>query len=823
MLLWAVAFFVFVFLKAYPAQQVNAKADARAGEINSPPSANKLSSLLRLSVVLFSVLGSLIGCQSKPAGVHILATGPNSVDAGDTVTLTAIVDNDLNNAGVNWTLPNLPMSSVSTNATQATFTPSVSITGSLTYVVTATSKAFPGVQNSIALTVNPLPTVTSSGAIVSSAEGTIYLTKLDASGGTGTLNWSLAAGTLPAGLNLSHDGTISGTPTGPAVIGSPFSVQVTDSDTPPHTSPPAQLTLNVYNYPLPGFSVNALPRATVNEAYNQTIAITGGHPPYTVVDAGLPLGLATTVAGSSLDITGKPVVASGITLIGAPKALGNRYPITVVVADSSNPVQLNSITYYVDVLPGGNPGAEIVADVSQAGSVMQKDQLGVNLSFTYEDSYNPAFEPLLASAAIGLIRWPGGSAADFYHWQDNSVSTCDGNNPNPNFDVFMQNIPAALRTDVAITANYGSNADCTGLADPNEAAAWVNYANNVKHYGIKYWTVGNEEYYPQVALSPGTFYIIGPATYVNRVNTGFYPLMKAQDPSIMVGVDTAIAAAGIYSAASDPWDYLVLAQAKYDFVEMHYYPFSYNVDDDTSLLTTWSDQIGANFSWTRAVLSLNGHPNVPIFLGEFDRDAGGPLAIEHESVSVVNALFAATVLAEVAKAGIPMASTWVGIDYCYPDNIAPPLTTAYGLQNFGTFGLFPAVNSTCPALGVPIGTAFPKGQAYRMLSQFILPGEHTVAIASTDSSIRAYAATNGGGYALLLINIDSSATHTLPVTVLNASRASYTATASVYGKQQYEQSQQGVWAGPVTSNLGTVGTTFNLALPAWSITLVQVH
>jgi hypothetical protein len=376
---------------------------------------------------------------------------------------------------------------------------------------------------------------------------------------------------------------------------------------------------------------------------------------------------------------------------------------------------------------------------------------------------------------------------------------------------------------VAITANYGSNADCTGLADPNEAAGWVNYANNVQHYGIKYWTVGNEEYYPQVALSPGTFYIIGPATYVNRVNTGFYPLMKAQDPSIMVGVDTAIAAAGVYSAAVDPWDYLVLAQAKYDFVEMHYYPFSYNVDDDGSLLTTWSDQIGANFSWTRAVLSLNGHPNAPIFLGEFDRDAGGPLAIEHESVSVVNALFAAIVLAEVAKAGIPMASTWVGIDYCYPDTIAPPLTKAYGLQTFGTFGLFPAANSTCPALGVPLGTAFPKGQAYRMLSQYILPGEHTVAIASTDSSIRAYAATNNGGYSLLLINIDSSSTHTLPVTVLNASRTSYTATASVYGKQQYEQSQQGVWAGPVTSNLGTVGTTFNLALPAWSITLVQLH
>jgi hypothetical protein len=824
MLPWAIAILVFALLKANSAQQQNDKADASTSEIARPTSAIKLSPFFRRFLVLCSISGPLIGCQPQPPSVHIRPAGPTTVDAGDIVTLIAIVQHDPNDQGVNWTLPNLPMSSVSTNSTQATFTPSVDITGSLTFVVTATSKASPIERDSVTITVNALPTITSSGAIESSTEGTSYQTKLDASGGTGALSWSLASGTLPAGLSLSHDGTISGTPQGPAVIGSPFSARVVDSDTPPHSSPPARLTLNVYNYPLPGFSLSTLPNATVGEDYEQTVTITDGHPPYTIVDAGLPPGLATIVASSAVDITGTPVKTSGITLTGKPNALGNHYPITVVVADSSNPVQQNSITYYVDVLPSGNPGAEIVADVSQAGPVMQKDQLGVNLAFFYLDSFDPVFEPLFASAGIGLLRWPGGSGSDYYHWQNNSVSTCQGfTNANPNFDVFMQTIPAALRADVAITANYGSNQDCTGPADPNEAAGWVNYANNVQHYGIKYWTVGNEEYYPQVALSPGTFYNIDPATYANRVATGFYPLMKAQDPSIMVGVDTAIASVPVHSAASDPWDYVVLAQAKYDFVEMHYYPFSYNVDDDASLLTTWSNQVGANFSWTRAVLSLNGHPNAPIFLGEFDRNGGGPIAVEHESVSVVNGLFTAIVLAEVAKAGIPMASTWVGLDDCYPDTLSPPLTTAYGLQNFGSWGLFAKKYSQCAALGVPVGTAFPKGQAYRMLSQYILPGEHPVAIASTDPSIHAFAATNKDGYALLLISTDSSLTHTLPVTVSNASRTSYNAMTSVYGKQQYEQSQQGVWAGPVNSNLGTMGTTFSIALPAWSITLVQLH
>ena len=56
----------------------------------------------------------------------------------------------------------------------------------------------------------------------------------------------------------------------------------------------------------------------------------------------------------------------------------------------------------------------------------------------------------------------------------------------------MQNIAQPLHAHVAITVNYGTNPDCSGRADPNEAAAWVNYANNVKQYGIKYWTIGNE-------------------------------------------------------------------------------------------------------------------------------------------------------------------------------------------------------------------------------------------------------------------------------------------------------------------------------------------
>jgi large repetitive protein len=141
------------------------------------------------------------GSTSTQPAVSITSAGPATVDASDTVMLNATVSNDSSNEGVTWTLSTNPMSSSSTTATSATFVPSATNTSTLSYTVTATSKAFPSVSNSITITVNALPTITSSGSITTATEGSSYSVTLNESGGTGTLTWSLASGTiLPAGL-----------------------------------------------------------------------------------------------------------------------------------------------------------------------------------------------------------------------------------------------------------------------------------------------------------------------------------------------------------------------------------------------------------------------------------------------------------------------------------------------------------------------------------------------------------------------------------------------------------------------------------------------
>jgi len=92
---------------------------------------------------------------------------------------------------------------------------------------------------------------------------------------------------------------------------------------------------------------------------------------------------------------------------------------------------------------------------------------------------------LLKAAGVEMLRYPGGSYGDAYNWQNNTVQ---GGfvAANTDFDQFMGTVQATGAQPIII-ANYG-----TGT--PQEAAAWVQYANVTKGYGVKYWEIGNEQY-----------------------------------------------------------------------------------------------------------------------------------------------------------------------------------------------------------------------------------------------------------------------------------------------------------------------------------------
>jgi hypothetical protein len=153
-------------------------------------------------------------------------------------------------------------------------------------------------------------------------------TSLQASGGVPPYSWSLQSGSLPAGLNLSTAGAISGTPTLAGAY--PLTFMVTDSSSTPESAK-GSLTLTISAAPTSTLTLTAttLAEATVNTTYSAALTATGGVAPYTFTLAngtGLPAGLTLSSAGG---ISGTPTTAGSTAF-------------TVNVTDSSTPTPLSA-------------------------------------------------------------------------------------------------------------------------------------------------------------------------------------------------------------------------------------------------------------------------------------------------------------------------------------------------------------------------------------------------------------------------------------------------------------------------------------------------
>lgn len=164
----------------------------------------------------------------------------------------------------------------------------------------------------ISMAVAPLTITTSA---LASGELTVpYSQALAASGGVAPYTWALVAGTLPPGLGLNagintgiNSGIISGTPLGPLGVTS-FTLQVTDSSPAPALTVQKAFTINVALI-LSITTTGPLPGGVLKVPYSQTLAGSGGTPPYTwtVTSGALPPGLQLNA--STGVISGTPTAA----------------------------------------------------------------------------------------------------------------------------------------------------------------------------------------------------------------------------------------------------------------------------------------------------------------------------------------------------------------------------------------------------------------------------------------------------------------------------------------------------------------------------------
>ncbi|HUR08669.1 MAG TPA: putative Ig domain-containing protein, partial [Nonomuraea sp.] len=110
--------------------------------------------------------------------------------------------------------------------------------------------------------------VVTTGSLPDGYTGSSYSVNLAAVGGRTPYTWSLASGTLPAGLALSSAGVISGTPTVAATR--TFDVRVTDSTSP--TPQTATKTLTIAVFSAPSITTTSLSDGYVGSAYSVNIA-----------------------------------------------------------------------------------------------------------------------------------------------------------------------------------------------------------------------------------------------------------------------------------------------------------------------------------------------------------------------------------------------------------------------------------------------------------------------------------------------------------------------------------------------------------------------
>lgn len=117
--------------------------------------------------------------------------------------------------------------------------------------------------------------------------------------------------------------------------------------------------------------------------------------------------------------------------------------------------------------------ASVSVDAGRTLASIPATGVGMNVAVYDGNMNHPSVPGLLKDAGVGMVRCPGGSYADGYHWQTHTV---EGGYvaPNTDFDTFM----GTARADGAqpiITADYGSGT-------PEEAAGWVRYANDPTVY-----------------------------------------------------------------------------------------------------------------------------------------------------------------------------------------------------------------------------------------------------------------------------------------------------------------------------------------------------
>ncbi|GIG70419.1 alpha-L-arabinofuranosidase [Phytomonospora endophytica] len=444
------------------------------------------------------------------------------------------------------------------------------------------------------------------------------------------------------------------------------------------------------------------------------------------------------------------------------------------------------------------PAVSVTVNANGGLATMPETGLGLNHAIWDAELASDATADLLGAAGVRMLRYPGGSYADIYHWE---THTAPGGYvaPGTDFDAFMA---ATRRTgaEPMIIANYGT-------ASAAEAAGWVRYANVTKGYGAKYWTVGNENYgngHYGSAWEADERPRKDPAYYAAEV-VAYSRAMKAVDPTIKVGAvltmpgnwPDAITAGGDEGS----WNQVVLALAgsAIDFADVHWYPGGGTAAESL----TRAEHIAPAMRLLREQIARHAGPSasrIQISMTELNVGVG--------QNTQPGALFLADAYSGLLAEGVFTVNWW------NVHNGIGTVSTVAGQTDYGDFGLLSSGNCTAdgsvcePAFNTPFAPYF----GLSMMDRFVRPGDRFVAAGSSDPLVSAHAARRpNGDLAVLLLNKDPDGPRSVDVTYTG-----YTPSAAAPTVFTYTNGGTSV-----TESAG--GSATARTLPPYSLTTLVLH
>lgn len=336
--------------------------------------------------VLALVVVMVASCGKGTPPIITVQISPNAtqnVEQGQSLALTATLGNDVNGAGVTWTLTGTSCAGATcgtlTNQTKTsvTYVAPTGATVALTVTLTATSVTDTVATSTVTINVPlapqfgttcPVPAGTAPQVLPNGSNGVPYVQVIDACGGIAPLTFQVTQGALPQGLTLNSTGTITGRPSSSGT--SSFSVTLADSGTPPLTATQA-FSITIAPPPPLSITTTSLATAYVGIPYNAKIASTGGVPPltWTIVpgSGSLPPGLNLSAAGGA--ISGIPTTTGTFTFTAQvqdmtlPTSQVKPQPLSITVA-AVTPLAITTTS-----LPGGTVATGYSHSLQASGGI----------------------------------------------------------------------------------------------------------------------------------------------------------------------------------------------------------------------------------------------------------------------------------------------------------------------------------------------------------------------------------------------------------------------------------------------------------------------